>query len=153
MYALGNIFVTTNYDRWLDERIAEPTATATPLDSPSTPSPAAPMRSIHKVKDFLPAVLVQANSVVHLHGSVADQGSMILTTRQYIKQYASDHRGRDASLENRALTFLEHLFAHYTVLFVGYGLEELEILEYVILKAKPETGGVLIWFPLGVEHE
>jgi hypothetical protein len=31
---------------------------------------------------------------------------------------------------------LEHLFSTKTVLFVGYGLEELEILEYAILKAK-----------------
>ena len=38
------------------------------------------------------------------------------------------------------LTFLEHLFAHKTVLFVGYGLEELEILEYVILKKKSTDG-------------
>lgn len=30
VFALGNIFVTTNYDRWLDERIAEPVAGASP---------------------------------------------------------------------------------------------------------------------------
>jgi SIR2-like domain len=138
LFALGNIFVTTNYDRWLDERIAEPAASAVPLLSPSTPSPATPMRSIYNVNDFLPAVLTQANTVVHLHGSVVDPSSMILTTRDYIKRYANDHRTGDASSENRALTFLEHLFKNYTVLFIGYGLEETEILEYVILKAKPE---------------
>src|SRR5262249_10584805 len=32
--------------------------------------------------------------------------------------------------------FLEFLFSNRTVLFVGYGLEELEILEYVIVKAR-----------------
>jgi|SRR5579859_562871 len=142
LFALGNVFVTTNYDRWLDERIAEPAASAAPLASPSTPSPAAPMRSIYNVNDFLPAVLTQANTVVHLHGSVADPKKMVLTTREYIELYANDHRTGDANLENRALTFLEHLFGHYTVLFIGYGLEELEILEYVILKAKPQENTV-----------
>jgi hypothetical protein len=139
LFALGNIFVTTNYDRWLDRRIAEPATSAAALPNPSTPSSATPMRSIYHVNDFRPALLTQPNTVVHLHGSVDDQKSMILTTRDYVKRYANDHRTGDASLENRALTFLEHLFAHYTVLFVGYGLGELEILEYVILKAKPQT--------------
>lgn len=137
LFALGNVFVTTNYDRWLDDRIAEPAPGATPAVSPATPQPSAPMRSIYTVNDFLPATLTQPNTVIHLHGSVVDPKGMLLTTHEYIHRYANDHRTGDASTENRALTFLEHLFEHYTVLFIGYGLEELEILEYVILKARP----------------
>jgi hypothetical protein len=34
------------------------------------------------------------------------------------------------------LTSLDYLFSNRTVLFIGYGLDELEILEYVILKAR-----------------
>jgi len=139
LFALGNIFVTTNYDRWLDERIAESLPGAAPMASPSTPSPVTSMQSKYDVNEFLPALLTQSNTVVHLHGSVADPRTMILTTRDYIKRYANDHRTGDASVENRALTFLEHLFGHYTVLFIGYGLEELEILEYVILKARRQA--------------
>ena len=41
--------------------------------------------------------------------------------------------------ENRTLTFLEFLFERRTVLFVGYGLEDLEILEYVVQKAKQQS--------------
>lgn len=139
LFAIGNIFVTTNYDRWLDQRIAGPVPSAVPLTTPSSSTLGASMRSIYKTKDFLPDSLAHANTVVHLHGSVEDPESMVLTTRDYITRYANDHRAGDATLENRTLTFLEHLFRNYTVLFVGYGLEELEILEYVILKAKPET--------------
>jgi SIR2-like domain len=139
LFALGNVFVTTNYDRWLDDRVAEPTAGATPATSPATPPPSTPMRSIYSINEFLPATLTKSNTVIHLHGSVADSNGMLLTTRQYIKRYANDHRTGDASTENRALTFLEHLFEHYTVLFIGYGLEELEILEYVILKARRQS--------------
>ena len=53
-----------------------------------------------------------------------------------MRHYANDRLSGDADKENRALTFLEYLFQQKTVLFVGYGLEELEILEYVILKAR-----------------
>lgn len=84
------------------------------------------MVSIHNVNDFLPAALTQSNTVIHLHGSVADPTGMILTTHDYIQRYANDRRTGDAKTENRTLTFLEHLFEYYTVLFVGYGLEELE---------------------------
>lgn len=140
LFALGNIFVTTNYDTWLDEQLVEPTPAATPAPNPVAPSPIAPMRSIHEVSKLLPAELTQPNTVVHLHGSVAAPLEMVLTTQDYIRLYANDHRPGDANKENRALTFLEHLFKHYTVLFIGYGLEELEILEYVILKARPQTG-------------
>ncbi len=139
LFALGNIFVTTNYDRWLDDRVAEPIAGATPAASPATQLPSTLMHNIYSVSEFLPAVLTQPNSVIHLHGSVADPTGMLVTTRQYIKRYANDHRTGDANTENRALTFLEHLFEHYTVLFIGYGLEELEILEYVIHKARGQS--------------
>ena len=55
LFALGNIFVTTNYDRWLDDRIAKPAPGATPAASPATPPPSTPLRSIYTVNDFLPA--------------------------------------------------------------------------------------------------
>lgn len=139
LFTLGNIFVTTNYDRWLDQRVAGPAPGAAPLTSPSTSTLGAPMQSIYRIEDFLPVALTRANTVVHLHGSVEDPEGMVLTTRDYITRYANDHRTGDATLENRTLTFLEHLFGNYTVLFIGYGLEELEILEYVVLKAKPHT--------------
>jgi hypothetical protein len=135
-FALSSIFVTTNYDRWLDERIVEPTPSAAPAQNPATPSPSAPMRSIYDPNDFLPAVLTQPNTVIHLHGSVSNPREMVLTTYDYIQRYANDRGPGDATTENRTLTFLEHLFKYHTVLFIGYGLEELEILEYVILKAR-----------------
>lgn len=137
LFKLGRIFVTTNYDRWLDERIFETSVSATPADT-SKVSPSSTMRVIHKVNDFLPAALAQPDTVIHLHGSVLDPLGMVLTTRHYVERYANDHRTGNPSTENPTLTFLEYLFANYTVLFVGYGLEELEILEYVILKAREQ---------------
>jgi hypothetical protein len=64
---------------------------------------------------------------------------MVMTTRDYIRRYANDRNSGDPSLENRTLTFLGFLFQSKTVLFVGYGLEDLEILEYVVQKAKQQS--------------
>ena len=60
---------------------------------------------------------------------------MVLTTSHYVRHYANDRRANGPEGENRVLTFLEFLFSQKSVLFVGYGLAELEILEYVIGKA------------------
>jgi len=60
---------------------------------------------------------------------------MIMTTQDYVRHYANDRRAHDVAGENKVLSFLGFLFSAKNVLFVGYGLEELEILEYVIGKA------------------
>src|SRR5437660_2233684 len=141
LFTLARIFVTTNYDEWLDEQITEPTAAASPATSPvSTASPVNRLQVIYKIDDLLPSRLSQPSTVIHLHGSVLDPAGMILSTRDYVRHYANDRLSGDSSRENRILTFLEHLFNHKTVLFIGYGLEELEILEYVIEKARPPVG-------------
>ena len=130
---LSRIFVTTNYDAWLDTEIQDNVLSVTAAP-PAQDTSAAPRvrRRIVKVEDFTPANLNQPDSVFHLHGSLADPSGMVMTTRDYIRRYANDRGSDDPALENRTLTFLEALFQNKTVLFVGYGLEDLEILEYVI---------------------
>jgi hypothetical protein len=61
---------------------------------------------------------------------------MILTTQDYVRHYANDRYAGGAGKENNVLTFLDFLFRQRNVLFVGYGLDELEILEYVIGRAR-----------------
>lgn len=139
LFRLGNVLVTTNYDMWLDERIPEPTATATPTGAPATLT-VAPMNVVYGPERINSALLSQPNTVVHLHGSVHDAKTMIMTTSDYINQYAAYNRSsRDPETENQLLTFLEFLFRNRTVLFIGYGLEELEILEYVLAKGLRPT--------------
>lgn len=127
---LGNTFVTTNYDEWLDEVVLAPTATvAEPAGVNTMPQP----RSVYyKTADLTADHLSQGNTVLHLHGSVKDPSGMVVTTPQYIQHYANDRRDK----ENPVLTFLTDLFRSKVVLFVGYGLAELEILEYVMVKTK-----------------
>jgi hypothetical protein len=140
LFKLAKTFVTTNYDEWLDERLPDPTPTAAPPEGDGAKEPLPTIRVIHKVSELTPAALAEPNSVIHLHGSLHDPKGMILTTQDYVTHYANDRLSGDPAKENRVLTFLEHLFANKTVLFIGYGLEELEILEYVILKARRAPG-------------
>jgi len=135
---LGRTFVTTNYDKWLDRAIGAqpPTLKTSPLPQtrggPDTPT------AFYQVKDLTAANLNRPNSVIHLHGSVDDPNNMIMTTQQYVDHYKNDRMSEKFSEENYVLTFLEYLFENKTVLFIGYGLEELEILEYAIGKARSQ---------------
>lgn len=133
---LGKTFVTTNYDSWLDTEFSE---TGNVVSSPdqSVAQSSTPTRRItfDSVDDFTPANLNKPNTVFHLHGSLNNPNNMVITTKHYVQRYANDRNNVDPTKENRTLTFLEHLFANKTVLFIGYGLEELEILEYVVQKS------------------
>jgi SIR2-like domain len=135
---LGQTFVTTNYDSWLDTEIPEvllPVTASAPQQDTTATAPSK-RKAIFNQNKFTPANLNQPKSVFHLHGSLADPAGMVITTRDYITRYANDRAGNDPQQENRTLTFLGHLFQTKTVLFIGYGLEDLEILEYVIQKAR-----------------
>jgi hypothetical protein len=134
---LGNVIVTTNYDCWLDQPlrpitlVSEGITTKAPLDLRRT--------IISQPESFLPGLLDGKNTVIHLHGSVDDPRNMIVTTQDYLHHYRNDRRRADGASENRVLTFLEALFERKNVLFIGYGLEELEVLEYVVLKARSDA--------------
>ena len=133
---LGKTFVTTNYDAWLDYELPDPSLDVTGTSTSIAPSPPIPRTVYYNPHDLTPANLNQPNAVIHLHGSIKDPRSMILTTAHYVRHYANDRRTTARDPENFVLTFLEHLFEHKTVLFIGYGLAELELLEYVVVKAR-----------------
>lgn len=140
---LGQTFVTTNYDTWLDTEpvsLKPPSVTVSEqLTATATPTN---RRVFYDPNEFTLANLNLPKTVFHLHGSLIEPSSMVITTRDYITHYANDRRADDPTRENRTLTFLDHLVTNKTVLFVGYGVEELEILEYVIQKGRmhPEGG-------------
>lgn len=101
-------FVTTNYDRYIkpDCSISEPEE----------------LWRFYNRRDLLPANLDKGGSVIHLHGSVDNTDSMVVTTKDYLNHYSS----------KEVRPFLKYLFANKTVLFLGYGLDETEILEYIL---------------------
>lgn len=134
LYSIGVPIVTTNYDEGLDCQalLEAPVASSVHALSAAGPQNVAipPKRKgvvyVDK-KDLTIEKLQQPGSVIHLHGSVRFPNSMVVSTHQYINHYGDSFVQR----------FLRELFeADYTVLFVGYSLEEEEILEYVIQKGQ-----------------
>jgi hypothetical protein len=131
--ALGERFVTTNYDEWLD-LVLPPFDPDTDSSTVHSSHGLVRRMKIHEPKDFTAANFQKSDCVVHLHGIIGEPDGMIMTTGDYVSRYANDRHKNDS--ENRILTFLETLFDQKSVVFLGYGLEELEILEYIIMKAR-----------------
>lgn len=144
---LTNHFVTTNYDRELDMMILQSPAKREILDGMTIyDSPKSTAQIILAPSECLFSSLGYKGSVVfHIHGSVEKPETMVQTLKDYISLYhVRQAEGCDSS--NNGLTyFLEQLFhSHFTVLFLGYGLNEMEILEYILSKStavknNPET--------------
>ena len=59
-----------------------------------------------------------------IHGSISDFKSLVFTTTQYLERYNNE----------RFLSFIRKIFQENTVLFIGYGLQELELLDHLITK-------------------
>lgn len=117
---IGCPCVTTNYDELLEPHFF-PTK-----DGSAT---AAPVTRVNQKKAFLAGHLNTPGTVVHLHGSVSRPDTMVVTTRQYLEHYD------DETVKH----FLGELFEKKTILFIGYGLEEAEILEHILRR-----GGVKV---------
>jgi hypothetical protein len=101
-------FVTTNYDKFLTPQSRK----AEPEDN---------WRFYNK-DDLLREKLDVNGNVIHLHGCIDDPKNMVITTRDYLEHYS----------RREVQEFLLYLFESKTVLFLGYGLEEVEILEYIL---------------------
>ncbi len=128
---LATTFVTTNYDSWLHHRLPDSKSTG---EGPSSKMAETSRPFFYKPHDITVENLDVSNAVFHLHGSVLDRDSMVITTIQYLERYSSHRIDGGKNHENPFLTFIETLFKLKNVLFIGYGLNELEMLEYVIQK-------------------
>jgi hypothetical protein len=108
--ALRCSFVTTNYELHL-----KPDCTKTePEDT----------WRLFRREDLLASKLDKLGGVMHLHGCIKDPEKMVVTTSDYLEHYSS----------GEVQQFLRDLFARKIVLFIGYGLEETEVLEYILRK-------------------
>lgn len=135
LYSLNCIYVTTNYDDHFD-RVAEKVMPEQLNPSLQPASSLLPAKSavrnkvVYLKEDLLLSHLINGK-ILHLHGSVREQAEMIITIVDYIKHYEPN---------SKASVLLEEIFKSYTVIFVGYGLEEYEILEFIIRKSHPVIG-------------
>ena len=131
---LARTFVTTNYDDWLDSPYATAPSLTGGTSDPATATPPSKRSVQFRPGQFTDIALSAPDTVLHIHGSAQDRDSMILTMSEYLERYASHQLNGNKLEENPYLTFLGHLFRTKSVLFIGYSLSELEVLEYVIQK-------------------
>ena len=116
---IGCPCVTTNYDELLVPRYKG----VETKDGSVTP---ASVNRISEPERFFAHLLDEPGTVIHLHGCSSKPETMIVTTKDYLEQY--DHENVQA--------FLERLFKKKVVLFLGYGLEEAEILEHILRRGQ-----------------
>ncbi|MBL0225249.1 MAG: SIR2 family protein [Geobacteraceae bacterium] len=107
---LRGIYITTNIDTHFDQKFTK--------------------SRIFKDPTTFVTTNIKSNTLFKLHGCIEDEGSIVFSTREYIKHYNSD------VIPN----FLKEIFSgRYLVLFVGYSLSEMEVLDYLLLKSNPSN--------------
>ncbi|MET0009398.1 MAG: SIR2 family protein [Candidatus Thiodiazotropha sp. 6PLUC9] len=111
--AIGCTCVTTNYDELLAPQYKKTG------DSSAVPTTGA---RVSDKGDILPNLLDKPGTVIHIHGAAGNPATMIVTTQDYLLHYD------DPNVQE----FLSELFTKKTVVFIGYGLEEAEILEHIL---------------------
>jgi hypothetical protein len=131
LYDFNAIYVTTNYDNYLDEVIQRPinkkeVVLDSKVESKIHIDEEKPKgKIIYQKEDILISNLINGN-LIHFHGSINDEKNVVMTIGDYMKHY--EHNSEPA-------IFLKEIFAKYIVLFIGYGLEEYEIIEFLISKS------------------
>lgn len=102
IYRLRGLFITTNADTHFDGLFNPPNI-------------------LYRASDFREDKLDSTN-LYHIHGSVRDRKSLIFTVSAYMQRYTNPEFRR----------FLGRIFREYTVLFLGYGVAEFEILDFIL---------------------
>ncbi len=140
--AKSNLVITTNYDGLLRSTLPvsrDTTSANEPVADGSLgaePRPqVAPRCGIHCEPELILERASNQKLLIEWHGSVENANGMIVTVGDYVRHYASHRDGGDRPPH---LEFLKNVFKRKQVLFIGYGLEEMEILEYVLQKAVTE---------------
>lgn len=110
IFKLRGLFITTNADTHFDRLFQS-------------------ANILCRDSDFRADGLDRTN-LYHIHGSVTNRNSLIFTVTEYMKRYTQDEDFR---------RFLQKIFREFTVLFLGYGLTEFEILDFIIRNNSPGT--------------
>lgn len=105
--------VTTNYDELLAPRF---------VNAKDGSTTAISVNRVYDKEQFFAKLLNEPGTVVHLHGSIRNPKTMIVKTKDYLEHYDNEN----------VQEFLGELFEKKTILFLGYGLEEAEILEHIL---------------------
>lgn len=100
------IYITTNIDNYLSSLFEK--------------------EKIHFEPNTFSTSLLEPRHIVHLHGIISNPDSLVLSVDEYIERYQHE----------RFRNFLEKAFfdEQYCFLFIGYGMGEMEIIDFIIEK-------------------
>ncbi|MCR6790311.1 SIR2 family protein [Bacillus thuringiensis] len=157
LYSINAIYVTTNYDECLDILATPPSdsegfISGMNLDAMNNLSEQTFKRKIIIDHTELLEAELKNGNVIHIHGSVKKEESMLVTLQDYLDRYGTISKDTHPEVS----VFLDQIFnSNYVVLFMGYGLEENEILEYMLSKTKnpSHTLAHYMLFPIGDEKK
>lgn len=130
LYKLNAIYLTTNYDNALD-LIAEDGPIVSD-DGDESKTPDIGYKKVYlDISEFSKEILKPQN-VIHVHGSVKDVSTMIISYGDYIKRYGLNGNLHEKKRDIYS-NFMTEIFSEkdFVVLFMGYGLEEIEILQFL----------------------
>jgi hypothetical protein len=101
---IRGLFLTTNVDAKFDKSFGN--------------------RIAHREEDF-GYDKPDRDKLYHIHGSIKEPKGIVLTLEQYFERYKEG---------SKLHKFLETIFQTFCILFIGYGLSEFEILDYLFTK-------------------
>jgi len=104
LIGLHGVFLTTNADRHFDKYFEEQRIVYDPWR--------------------LDATDIERNKLYHIHGSIRYPDSVVFILSKYMELYQ----------ESNFRKFLEQVFARHVVLFIGYGMSEFELLDFLMIK-------------------
>ncbi len=76
--SLRPVFVTTNYDKWLDSRLPETTTVLSQSEDPCPPQRSTDRPKYWQTAHITPDRLTEREAVIHLHGSYTEPDSMVV---------------------------------------------------------------------------
>lgn len=68
-------------------------------------------------------------NLYQIHGRIDRKNSLVFTVDQYLERYSTTRKENE-----KFISFLTEIFSNYVVLFIGYGVSEFELLDYIIVK-------------------
>lgn len=106
IYGLRGLFITTNIDKHFDGKFIG-------------------SQIVFRQGSFS-SKKIDPTKLYHIHGSISEKSSLILTVKEYLDRYSQD---ADFQL------FLREIFSNNVILFIGYGLNEYEVLDFLVTKS------------------
>ncbi len=79
------------------------------------------------IESFNTTTPIDNHHLYKIHGCITNPETLIFTVNGYLKRYTDPEYGR----------FLEEIFTKNTVLFLGYGLAEFELMDYLFTSISP----------------